>query len=634
MSHLAAFPLVALFILLTPLTALAQADVWAISWPQVASVPIRLVRANLDTLETQVMVEFPNPHCLGGSAASSDGSIFYLVAGSDLHRFDIRSATQLPTVTSPVSCEDGMRMHVSPDDRWWYFRGIDGLTTRYSIVDANTRQVVHTESDESVRFVVFTPDGSLRFEARSRLVLPRMETVRAVMDPASTTAFWQFNVGDDIPSVGDMTATNTTLYVLLQHGNEYRIRAYDAWTGAEQAHVRVSFALGNVPMRIRAAHGRLYLAGARHVESSVHLIVATYDLTSLAPGPSVSHPIGLVRFIHGDVAFSPDKSLFHFFPRIWYTDRPEFDLRHTVFDADSLRVLSDTSLAPDTTVSHLAFSSTPGAPTISDMAIEDGHVRARWQPTSGPAPRWFLIRGARRGEPASLVAIAAGAQREWRSPPLPLGSYTLELAAVNSAGTSARSVPFEFSVGAVAAPGPPTDLWATTADDTTHLTWRAAAGGAAPTRYIVEAAPAGLATFIEVTRVTLPELRASRIPSGTWHVRIRAFTAGGVSAPSNVITITAQPCSAVPSAPGALEAIVTGRVVTLRWTAPAAGGVEDYIIEAGTASGVFNLGRFASARSDPSIEVIAPAGAYYVRVRGRNTCGEGAPSNEVVVSVG
>jgi hypothetical protein len=57
-----------------------------------------------------------------------------------------------------------------------------------------------------------------------------------------------------------------------------------------------------------------------------------------------------------------------------------------------------------------------------------------------------------------------------------------------------------------------------------------------------------------------------------------------------------------------------------------------YLLEAGTASGLANIATFPLA--SPSLAVMAPAGTYHVRVRAGSACGLGAPSNEIVVSVG
>ena len=87
---------------------------------------------------------------------------------------------------------------------------------------------------------------------------------------------------------------------------------------------------------------------------------------------------------------------------------------------------------------------------------------------------------------------------------------------------------------------------------------------------------------------------------------------------------------AAPVAPVDLTVSVSGRVVTLRWTA----SVEavDYVLEAGSVPGASNLFH-ASIGSSPGLTIAAPPGIYYVRVRARNDGGVSPPSAEVVVDV-
>jgi hypothetical protein len=89
-----------------------------------------------------------------------------------------------------------------------------------------------------------------------------------------------------------------------------------------------------------------------------------------------------------------------------------------------------------------------------------------------------------------------------------------------------------------------------------------------------------------------------------------------------------------PGPPVNLTAIVTGNFVQLQWEAPLLGSTPtNYLVEAGSAPGLSNLGIFAvgPARAFASL---APNGIYYVRVRAQNAFGTGPPSPEVVVVVG
>lgn len=89
-------------------------------------------------------------------------------------------------------------------------------------------------------------------------------------------------------------------------------------------------------------------------------------------------------------------------------------------------------------------------------------------------------------------------------------------------------------------------------------------------------------------------------------------------------------CSA-PGAPQNFAFAVQGPVVTLRWGAPASGAPIAYLIEAGTGPGLANLAQVPVVA--PLVQVSAPAGVYYVRIRAQNGCGISGPSNEHVVHV-
>ena len=85
-----------------------------------------------------------------------------------------------------------------------------------------------------------------------------------------------------------------------------------------------------------------------------------------------------------------------------------------------------------------------------------------------------------------------------------------------------------------------------------------------------------------------------------------------------------------PTAPSPFTYAQSGAFVTLAW-APSAGAA-DYIIEVGSAPGLANL-LVTGVGGGTSISTVAPPGVYYARMRGRNGCGLGPPSNEIVVSI-
>lgn len=105
------------------------------------------------------------------------------------------------------------------------------------------------------------------------------------------------------------------------------------------------------------------------------------------------------------------------------------------------------------------------------------------------------------------------------------------------------------------------------------------------------------------------------------------------------LLITAFPQLAAAQPPGPppnLVASATGSAVSLRWETPASGAPPTtYFIEAGSASTLSDVARFATGGTVPSFSAAGVAeGTYYVRVRALNAFGMSAPSNEVTLAVG
>ena len=99
-----------------------------------------------------------------------------------------------------------------------------------------------------------------------------------------------------------------------------------------------------------------------------------------------------------------------------------------------------------------------------------------------------------------------------------------------------------------------------------------------------------------------------------------------------LLTITAPRIGAVPNAPTALAAVVTGSTVTLTWNGP--GGVVDaFVLEAGSAPGLSNAANGIVGVAPSYVATEVPPGTYFVRVRALDGSGLGPPSNEIQVNV-
>jgi VCBS repeat protein/fibronectin type III domain protein len=194
------------------------------------------------------------------------------------------------------------------------------------------------------------------------------------------------------------------------------------------------------------------------------------------------------------------------------------------------------------------------------------------------------------------------------------------------------------AIGGTARSGP-TSLTSSVAGSTLSLTWQPPSS-APPTSYVVEAGSTSGAANLAAsdTGSAATTLTVPNVPAGTYFVRVRARSLGGLTAPSNEIVVTVGGggggCAGI-QAPANLAASVSGNGVTLTWLAPSGDCVAtSYLIEVGSASGLSNLAAISTGSSAASLSATAPNGTYYVRVKAASGTATSGPSNEVRVTVG
>lgn len=181
-------------------------------------------------------------------------------------------------------------------------------------------------------------------------------------------------------------------------------------------------------------------------------------------------------------------------------------------------------------------------------------------------------------------------------------------------------------------PGEPVALaYTVLATGQVQLTWGAPVSGATVVDYVLYAGSASggtnLLTWIVLGGAT-EFTSAGAVPDGDYYVRVHGRNRSGIGPPSNEVLLRlGAPASSAPGAPGTLDAQVNGLRVVLTWTAAA--GATSYLLEIGGAPGGPYTRRNIGGLT--TFAVTAPAGGYYLRVRGINAAGEGLPSNEVFV---
>ena len=179
-------------------------------------------------------------------------------------------------------------------------------------------------------------------------------------------------------------------------------------------------------------------------------------------------------------------------------------------------------------------------------------------------------------------------------------------------------------------PAAPADLWSSVNGHGVALGWTPPAGSLSGHVLDVGSGP-GL-TNIGSLPVAAPAAAFSAMaPAGRYYVRVRAGSACGMGPASNEIVLDVPSGCGMPTAPGTLSFSRVGRTVSLAWGQAAS--ALSYVLEAGYAPGAVDAAVLDMGPSQ-SVGGAVPPATYYVRVRGRNACGQlGPASNEVVVAV-
>ena len=257
-------------------------------------------------------------------------------------------------------------------------------------------------------------------------------------------------------------------------------------------------------------------------------------------------------------------------------------------------------------------------------ATTGGGAVQRYVIDAGTAPGVYNLGGLVVNAPATTTAAGN----------VPAGTYYLRVRAQNPLGTSGPSPETSVTVGACVPPGPPASLTVSANDTNVLLQWTPPASGVVQGYLVAAGSAPGLANLASIAVPATPTAFSAAAPYGQYYVRVHATNVCGVGAPSSEMLLSVTPCTAAPVAPTALASTVAGGVVTLQWTAPAAGAAPTgYTIRAGSAPGLSNLLVFPTGTTATTYVSPAPPGTYYVRVVATNACGVSAESNPIVVVV-
>jgi hypothetical protein len=235
--------------------------------------------------------------------------------------------------------------------------------------------------------------------------------------------------------------------------------------------------------------------------------------------------------------------------------------------------------------------------------------------------------------PAAGLTVGSGSITVSTAGATTLGASTITLTASDGSLTAVAT--FTVTVMASTVPGAPQNLVAVVSRNSVLLTWQAPASSSVePVQtYVLDAGGAPGVTQYSIPLGNVLAFSAT-VPDAIYFARLRAVTPAGSSPASNEVQI-ALGQAAPPLPPLALLATVQGTAVTLQWTENPLGPViASYQIQAGTASGLVDIGAIPVSMAARTLSVNAPPGTYYVRLVALNAAGPSPASNEAVVTTG
>jgi len=293
--------------------------------------------------------------------------------------------------------------------------------------------------------------------------------------------------------------------------------------------------------------------------------------------------------------------------------------------------LADTAPNPPTNLSSSVFKI--GASSQVDLF---------WSaPTTGPTPTNYRIEAGSAPGLNDLAAFdTANANTFFFTTVSGSGTFYVRVRSVVSGVVSNPSNEVVITLLSSSLPSAPFLSTPQVVGSTVTLSWFLSSSSPAVTSYVLQASsraggPPDLANF--ATGNTATSLTATGVPPGTYFVRVLGANNAGIGPASNevsFIVLGTAPCTAAPSAPSNLVSSVSGSTVTLGWSPSVNGPPASYVIEAGSATGLANLAVADTGNTNGTATFAGVGrGSYYVRVRGKNACGTGGASNEIVVTV-
>jgi len=175
----------------------------------------------------------------------------------------------------------------------------------------------------------------------------------------------------------------------------------------------------------------------------------------------------------------------------------------------------------------------PEAPTALQASVSDRNVTLAWTPpASGTAPSGYRLEAGSSSNLSDIAVFTTGPAPSVGVAGVPDGRYFVRVRGVANGAVGPASNEVEVVVACV--PLAPTGLSQTVSGNTVTLSWPPSAGA---TGYVIEAGSATGQANLATLPVGTNRLDVGGVPSGNYHVRVRATNACGVGAASEEVVV-------------------------------------------------------------------------------------------------
>ncbi len=278
----------------------------------------------------------------------------------------------------------------------------------------------------------------------------------------------------------------------------------------------------------------------------------------------------------------------------------------------------------------------PAAPSGLAVSAAGQRLTFNWTAPPGSIVTGYSLEAGTTASSTDIgVLPLSGASTSFTIDGVPAGTYFVRIRARNAAGLGPPSNEVQADVAGpcVALPGAPAGLAAAVNGVTVSLSWQAPSSPCSITGYLVEAGTApGLANLAALAVGPVTSL-AVQAPPGTYHVQVRASTAGGSGAASASVPVVVVASCAAPGPP-AWSAFTSGNALTLDWGWPATGAAPtSYLLTAGAAPAATGLAAITFPGHVRSFAATVPGGDYALQLTATNACGS-STTDAAIVRIG